>query len=272
MLVCSKVCSRERFGIFVNVSVNNRKRVAVTLRNGFFSYASLAFRQFSNGVQNAENLVDTRKIFELKTYNIRSENFSNYLVLLGKNIHLRMNLSKLVGYWTSEVSSSLNQTICLWEYNDYKQRSEVRALLSEDQTWKKEYLGLAKNMLRSQENMILKQFPWYPITIPSEGEHIYELRTYRLHPGKISKWAERFQRGLETRLKFSKPVGIFFTDIGPLNCVVHLWPYKSLEHRASIRAAAVQNAEWSLTVEETAPFIQTMSSKILLPMPFSPSK
>jgi len=99
---------------------------------------------------------------------------------------------------------------------------------------------------------------------------VYELRIYRLYAGAVPKWAERFQKGLSTRLQFSKPFGIWFSDIGELNCVVHLWPYRSLAHRAEVRDAGVQNEVWATTVTETMPLIQKMESKILTPTSLSP--
>jgi len=95
---------------------------------------------------------------------------------------------------------------------------------------------------------------------------------YKAHPGTIPKWAVAFQKGLPERLKYSLPYGIWFSDIGSLNVIVHMWPYKSLGHRASVREAAVKNEIWASTVAETMNFLQTMDSRILIPTVLSKLK
>ena len=43
------------------------------------------------------------------------------------------------------------------------------------------------------------------------------------------------------REKYSKLYGMWHTDIGPLNQVIHIWQYDSLQQRADIRAAAAKD-------------------------------
>ena len=54
---------------------------------------------------------------------------------------------------------------------------------------------------------------------------IYEVRTYRLKPGSIPECEKRFAEALPHREKYS-PLGAFWhTEIGPLNQIIHVWPY-----------------------------------------------
>lgn len=69
---------------------------------------------------------------------------------------------------------------------------------------------------------------------------IYEVRTYTLKPGTVPIFEEAFGKALENRSKVS-PLGAFWhTEIGPLNQVIHVWPYESLEHRDECRATKVE--------------------------------
>jgi hypothetical protein len=69
---------------------------------------------------------------------------------------------------------------------------------------------------------------------------IYEVRTYTLKPGTVAQFEEAFGKAVPARAKVS-PLGAFFhTDIGPLNQVIHIWPYESMEHREECRATKVE--------------------------------
>ena len=60
---------------------------------------------------------------------------------------------------------------------------------------------------------------------------IYEVRTYTLRAGAIAEFEERYEKRLPARLKHS-PLGAFWhTEFGPLNQVVHVYPYDDLQHR-----------------------------------------
>ena len=67
---------------------------------------------------------------------------------------------------------------------------------------------------------------------------IYEVRTYTLKPGSVAKFEENFAAALPHREKYSKLGAFWHTEIGPLNQVIHVWPYESVEERHSIREEA----------------------------------
>ena len=67
---------------------------------------------------------------------------------------------------------------------------------------------------------------------------IYEVRTYDMKPGAVPQAEEAFAEALPYREKYSPIAAFWHTEIGPLNQIIHVWGYESLEERASIRAAA----------------------------------
>jgi hypothetical protein len=94
---------------------------------------------------------------------------------------------------------------------------------------------------------------------------IIEMRTYRLKPGSVPEVEKRFAEGLKERVRVS-PLGAFFhTEVGPLNRIIHCWPYEDLAHRAKIRAEKIPG--WP---PKTSEFIEEMESKIIIAAPFSP--
>lgn len=48
------------------------------------------------------------------------------------------------------------------------------------------------------------------------------------------------RKGLEARRPYQEPVGAWFSHVGELHTVFHIWEYPSLEEREKTRAAAWQ--------------------------------
>jgi hypothetical protein len=96
---------------------------------------------------------------------------------------------------------------------------------------------------------------------------IYEFRTYTLHPRTLPEFIKRWTDALEPRLKLSKLAAFWYTEIGPLNQVIHVWSYENVLERSKIRAEAVRMGIWP---PKTSEFITDMKSEILEPLPFSP--
>lgn len=80
------------------------------------------------------------------------------------------------------------------------------------------------------------------------------------------------KRGLEVRKKFCQPVGAWFSQLGRLNTVHHMWVYPDLETRKLNREEAWKEEGWAETVHSTVPLIQDMTARILKPLHFSPLK
>lgn len=96
---------------------------------------------------------------------------------------------------------------------------------------------------------------------------IYEMRTYDLKPRSQPEFVKRFGEAYEKRRQLSELAAFWTTEIGPLNQVIHVWPYKDLNERTSIRAAAIASGNWP---PRNAELIVNMRSEIMLPWPDSP--
>ena len=94
---------------------------------------------------------------------------------------------------------------------------------------------------------------------------IYEFRTYQLKPRTLPEVIQRFGDAIDKRLKFSPLAAFWYSEIGALNQIIHVWPYESIEERGKVRAAAVAEGAWPPKVGE---FIETMQSEILQPVDF----
>ncbi len=96
---------------------------------------------------------------------------------------------------------------------------------------------------------------------------IYEVRTYDIKGGSQAEVERRFGEAYEKRKKFSELAAFFHTEIGPLNQIIHIWPYENMEERAKVRAAAIADKTWPPDIKD---FIVAQRSEIFIPFPFSP--
>src|SRR5262245_28849886 len=69
----------------------------------------------------------------------------------------------------------------------------------------------------------------------------YEVRTYTLRPGTVAEFEERYAKRLPLRGKHSKLGAFWHTEVGPLNQVIHVYPYEDLQQRVAVREAMAQD-------------------------------
>jgi hypothetical protein len=96
---------------------------------------------------------------------------------------------------------------------------------------------------------------------------IYEIRTYDILPHSQPEVEKRFGEAYEKRKQLSPLAAFFHTEIGPLNQIIHIWPYKDLEERGRIRADAVKQGIWPPKISE---FVLSQQSDIFVPLSISP--
>lgn len=102
---------------------------------------------------------------------------------------------------------------------------------------------------------------------------IVEERIYVLHTWvDMNEYLEIYER---EGLSVQRPIlggflGYFKTEVGTMNQLVHLWAYKSADHRAERRSLLAQNAQWNACLSKIRPMIMTMSNRLMYPASFSP--
>jgi hypothetical protein len=111
-------------------------------------------------------------------------------------------------------------------------------------------------------------------TAPAAAGGIYEIRHYRLRPGMASAWVEIFMEALPEREKLSPIVGLFASDAGEADRVVHIWAYPDMNTRTAVRAAAQKDPAWSgfLAKSRAQKLTMRQDASIVLPAAHSPLK
>jgi len=96
---------------------------------------------------------------------------------------------------------------------------------------------------------------------------LYEVRTYTLKPGATAEFEERFAKRKPIREKHSKLGAFWHTEFGPLNQVVHAWPYDNLEQRMAVREAMANDPELR-QLAGGRDLIVAQEADIMIPAPF----
>ncbi|XP_066987661.1 protein NipSnap [Macrobrachium rosenbergii] len=219
-------------------------------------------------------LSDKEVIYELQTHNLKPgcadaylKNYEEY----AKGIKDKpMNL-ELQGSWTVCVGDQ-DQCVHLWKYaggygnidkahNTFKTDSDLSALIKDRNQY-----------LRQRSNQFLLPFSFWPPVTPREGGNIYEIRSYFLKPGTMIEWGNNWARAIHFRQANNEAFGGFFSQVGRLYNVHHIWCYKSMADRKENRESAWRKPGWDEVVAYTVPLIEEYYSRILLPNSFSPTK
>ncbi len=96
---------------------------------------------------------------------------------------------------------------------------------------------------------------------------IYELRFYTIKVGQAAAYYEKFHEAFEERQKLSRMIGIFNTEIGDLNKIMHIWEYEDHGHRAETRAEASTRDWWPPPIGD---LLVKQTTKICTTPPFRP--
>jgi len=99
----------------------------------------------------------------------------------------------------------------------------------------------------------------------------YEIRTYRLRNGGIPEYLAAVGNAIDIQKRhLGALVGYFYSEIGPVNEIVHIWAFSTLDDRQARRARLAQDPEWQAFLPKIRDLIVTAENKIMLPTEFSP--
>jgi hypothetical protein len=236
----------------------------------------LLVRKIDTGKGSHSRLLsDKESIYELTTHNVKPSKMDDYIKAYGKFADLVKQKDEikmeLVGSWVVGVGDQ-DQVLHLWKHpNGFDGVDETARIMRVD----KDCIALRDTrtpFLRSRRTQYLLSFSYWPQIAMRPGPNIYEIRTYTLKPGTMIEWGNNWARGINHRTGNNAPFAGFFSQIGVLYQVHHIWTYESLGKRKSTRESSWQNPGWDKCVANTVPLIRHMETRIMAPTPFSPTK
>jgi hypothetical protein len=176
---------------------------------------------------------------------------------------------KLTGSW-EVVVGQLDTFVHILEYENYCGYDRTTELIRESKH-NEAFKALLPYIL-TRNTQLNQEFAFLPSSPPHDQGGIFELRTYQLKPGRLLEWESAWKRGIEARSQFIKPVGAWFSQVGRLHEVHHMWQHKDLQDRKDTREKAWQVDGWSETIHKTSNLAKWMDASILKPLPYSPLK
>lgn len=98
-----------------------------------------------------------------------------------------------------------------------------------------------------------------------------EIRTYRLGNGTVPAYLAAVAEGIAIqRRHLGALVGYYSSEIGPINQIVHIWAFASLDDREARRAGLNADPEWIAFLPRIRDLIEEAETKIMKPAAFSP--
>jgi hypothetical protein len=200
----------------------------------------------------------------MRTYLMKPGTMPQVEEAFGTALPERVKLSRLGGFWRTEVGT-LNQIIHVWPYEDINARNRIRAEAVEKKVWPPKIADFVLEM----ETKILYSAPFSPNFDPGEHGGVYEFRTYTYGAGAIPKVIEAWAPRIKARTAISPLIFAGYTEIGPLNQWVHVWAYKNMGERETLRAKATGSGVWPPPRAEGV-VLQKQNSTFAIPAKFSP--
>ncbi|EEH23489.1 hypothetical protein PABG_05700 [Paracoccidioides brasiliensis Pb03] len=220
----------------------------------------------------SEVLARGKYVHSIVFHEVKPDKVDEYVDLVGqwypKMAQIENNKVHLVGSWRTQVGDN-DTFVHIWEYQRYSGYHASLHAISEHPEFRAFDCRL-KSLINSKRTSLMQEFSFWPTTPPRKLGGLFELRSYTLHPGNLLEWETHWRRGLHARREVMEGVGAWFVQIGELNTVHHLWQFADLEERKIRREKSWSIEGWADTVHKTVPLIQTMKSRILIPMPWSP--
>tara|TARA_B100000214_G_scaffold130350_1_gene92670 strand:+ start:381 stop:995 length:615 start_codon:yes stop_codon:yes gene_type:complete len=203
-------------------------------------------------------------IYEFRTYQIKSGSLPIVLEKFEEKIDGRNNISKIGAFWFTEIGP-LNQIIHVWPYDNIEHRNNARQEAVEKKLWPPD----TSEYMVSMNSEIWKPAPFSPSFTDREIGPFFEMRMYTFEPEQIDKILGPWEEKLEARNNLAPLVGAFISEIGDVNKFMHIWGYKSLQHRTEAREK-FSSIGWPPKSNAKPPL--KMENKIVMAANFSPIK
>lgn len=166
---------------------------------------------------------------------------------------------RLVGCWVSEIGR-LNEIVVVRSF-------ESEAIREENQFGTVSRLpGMAVNLIAVRQE-VFTAAKGMPCAQAGSFGAFYEIRRYELNDGGLAPTLAAWREAVPARIALS-PLVLMMHPVKSATCIVHIWPFETLDQRQGIRAKAFSEGIWP--PKDTARWIKTAETGIFAPTVFSP--
>jgi hypothetical protein len=197
-------------------------------------------------------------------------------------------IGNCVGYFDT-AAGPMNQIVHLWAFDDLEdwraRYNEVYAIAA-----LQPYFQTVRPLMLAQEVKMLAPAPLAELTplwgdgrdwragdapigdLAAAPDTIVEEQTLSLLPGSLPKYWDAYARlGTEAIAPLAANlIGCFFTLIGPLHQIVHLWRFDDFADRERRLASVAEHDGWRVFVNEVKPMAVGQQSRLTRPVAVAP--
>ena len=202
------------------------------------------------------------KRYEVATLTVLVGTIAKALPLIKDYVTHASAGGRLLGCWTAEIGA-LNRIRVLRGFADEPDlmRERERALQGGNA------FGIA-DFVTAMTLDAYAPFPFLPPIACGNFGPVYEFREYDIKPQGLASVIEIWRGATGARIALSPLVIAMHAVEGATPRFMHIWPYRSLDERQRIRAAAISAGVWP--PKGGADHLTTMQTSIFLPVDFSP--
>ena len=125
------------------------------------------------------------------------------------------------------------------------------------------------DLVRTISFDIYATLPCLPDVATGAFGRVYEFRIYELQPhGALSAALAGWAEVIQTRLALAPITAVMHSVSGQVPRLVHIYPYRDLDHRLQIREQAIATGVWPPKGGSSRN--QVMAAEMAVPAPFSP--
>lgn len=102
---------------------------------------------------------------------------------------------------------------------------------------------------------------------------IYDMRIYDIQPGRLEEYMAAVREvGLPVRQRYGvKLAGWYYTEVGPLNRVVHIWAFRDWAHMNEAKQQFRNDPDWKERyLPRVIGIIERQSNQVMHAPDFSP--
>ena len=245
-------------------------------------------------------------LFEFRVCSVKPGAMDAYLAACAAHAETRARLEPgFLGAFRTSTGGELNEITRVTHFADYDARDATSAAKRADPAWRAFCQDTESMLEKHTSEMYLPATPcleaiakspsdanafsrWRAFFHENDKKHerafdekpgVFELRAYQLELGynPIPKLVAHMAEGLPSKLA-SDPdengalVGMFYSDVGRLNCFVEVWRYDSAQKHIAAREAARGAQTWRACVGHIAPMVQMFDTKLTEPTRCSPTQ
>ena len=203
-------------------------------------------------------------IFEVRSYRLKPRTQPDFIKAFGEAYEKRKEFSPLAAFFYTEIGP-LNEVIHIWPYESVAERDRIRGEAVKAGVWPPKVTDCIQDM--KSETYV--PFPFIGDFGTGKMGPVFEWREYIVNPGMMPGVMKGWEEALPARREVSPLAIAMHTDAGVLNKYVHIWPYKSLAHRAEVRDEVGKKGIWPPKGSPKGG-LRYQDNKIVFAAPFSP--